>query len=228
MRDIFTGTPSCLTPDVPGWSSSTTISRARTSSESSASSRSRTGSRQQSCCGRELAPLIAGALEEHALDLGVRLGARRLELLLDQVLAPDALAPRLEELRLERAERDPAVLARVRPVADEPAREVELAALRAPGRRRSSAPRPSRAMRARRRPSTRRRAAPRRSARARGARRAPRTRPSTRRRPGRRSGRRTGSAARPARRSGRAARSGRGSSCRGRSGRGRARPARSP
>src|SRR5688572_25266820 len=42
----------------------------------------------------ELAPLLARALEEQALDLRVRLRARRLELLLDQVLAPNALAPR--------------------------------------------------------------------------------------------------------------------------------------
>src|SRR3954453_21396566 len=50
VRLSFTGTPRRRTgSSTPGWSSSTTISRARTSSESSASSRASTGSRQQSC-----------------------------------------------------------------------------------------------------------------------------------------------------------------------------------
>ena len=49
VRLIFTGTPSWRTVPSSGCSISTTISRARTSSESSASSRSRTGSMQQSC-----------------------------------------------------------------------------------------------------------------------------------------------------------------------------------
>ena len=88
----------------------------------------------------ELAPLLARALEEDPLHLGVRLRARRLELLLDQVLAPDAAAPRLPELRLERAERDPAVLAGVRPVADEPARRARASPRSGTCRRRSSAP----------------------------------------------------------------------------------------
>ena len=55
----------------PGWSTSTTISRARTSSESSASSRSSTGSRQQSCSEANCLPLVARALDEDALHLGV-------------------------------------------------------------------------------------------------------------------------------------------------------------
>ena len=75
-------------------------------------------------------PLGARPLEEDALDLGVRLRARSLELLLDQVLAADAAAPLLPELGLERAERDPAVLAGVGPVADEPAAQLALAARR--------------------------------------------------------------------------------------------------
>ena len=49
VRLIFTGTPSWRIVPNPGCSSSTTIRRARTSSESSASSTSSTGSTQQSC-----------------------------------------------------------------------------------------------------------------------------------------------------------------------------------
>ena len=48
----------------------------------------------------------------------------------DEVLAPDAATPRRPEARLERGERDPAVRAGVRAVADEPARERVAAALR--------------------------------------------------------------------------------------------------
>src|SRR5215217_4002079 len=58
----------------------------------------------------ELLPLLARALQEDALNLRVRVRPRRLELLLDQVLASHTATPRLPELRLERAERDPAVL----------------------------------------------------------------------------------------------------------------------
>ena len=79
---------------------------------------------------RELLPLGARLLQEDALDLRVRLRAGRLELLLDQVLAADAAAPGLEELRLERAERHVAVGARVRPVTDERAGQLEAPALR--------------------------------------------------------------------------------------------------
>ncbi len=60
--------------------------------------------------------------------VGIRAGP--LELLLDQVLTPDAGAPRPPELRLERTERDPAVLARVWPVTDQLAGELEPTALR--------------------------------------------------------------------------------------------------
>ena len=49
VRDSLIGAPTCFTGPMPGWSSSTTMPRARTSSESSTSSRSRIGSRQQSC-----------------------------------------------------------------------------------------------------------------------------------------------------------------------------------
>ena len=80
--------------------------------------------------GRERLPLVARPLQEDPLDLGVGVRARPLELPLDQVLAPDAAAPRLPELRLERAERDPAVAAGVGAVADQPSGERELAAPR--------------------------------------------------------------------------------------------------
>ena len=79
--------------------------------------------------GGELAPLVPRAPCEHRHDLPMGLGPGRLELMLDQVLAADPLAPRLPELRLERAAADVAVLARVGPVAEEAAREVELAPL---------------------------------------------------------------------------------------------------
>ena len=49
---------------------------------------------------------------------------------LDEVGAAEAGAERPPELRLERAERDPAVGARVRPVAGEPAGQLQLAAAR--------------------------------------------------------------------------------------------------
>ncbi len=60
----------------------------------------------------------------------MRLGVGGGELQLDQVLAADAAAPVLPELRLQRAERDPAVGALVGPVADDAAREEQVAALR--------------------------------------------------------------------------------------------------
>ena len=198
VRDSLIGMPSCFTGPAPGWSSSTTISRARTSSESSASSRSRTGSRQQSCSAANACPLGRACARGRSRSTSACASrAGRLELLLDQVLAPDAAAPRLPELRLERAERDPAVAARVGPIADEPARELELAALGHRAARRSSARRSSRARRARRRPSRRRRAGPRPSARARAARPGSRTPPSARRRRGPRSARPPGPAGRP-------------------------------
>ena len=80
--------------------------------------------------GRERAPLLARALHEDALDLAVGGRARGLELLLDQVLPAHAAAPRGPELRLQRAQRHPAVGAGVGAVADEPPRELELAPVR--------------------------------------------------------------------------------------------------
>ena len=78
----------------------------------------------------ELVPLVARALQEDALHLGVRHRAGALELLLDQVLAPHAAAPRGPELRLQRSQRHPAVGALVRPVADDRARQLRVAAMR--------------------------------------------------------------------------------------------------
>ena len=176
---------------------------------------------------RERGPLVARAAREDRLDLALGLRAARVELALDQVLAPDAAAERLPELRLERAERHPAVGAAVGPVTDEPARQLELPALRrgALGQR------------------------------ARGDHRQPRQRAVGHRdvdelalagavalaqrdedpdRGHQRAAAEVGDLARRlhgrrrrARRSGRAARRARGSSCRGRSGRGTGRPARS-
>src|SRR5690348_3086281 len=60
---------------------------------------------------RERLPLVARALEEDPLHLAVRVRPWRLELLLDQILALDAATPRLPELGLQCAQRDPAVAA---------------------------------------------------------------------------------------------------------------------
>src|SRR5205085_3948667 len=68
---------------------------------------------------RERLPLVARARAEDLDDLGVRVGARPLELRGDQILSADAPAPRLPELRLERAQRHPAVGTLVGAVADE-------------------------------------------------------------------------------------------------------------
>ena len=77
VRESLIGTPSRRTGrSAPGWSISTTMSRARTSSESSASSRSSTGSRQQSCSPANARPLVARPLREDRLDLALRLAAR--------------------------------------------------------------------------------------------------------------------------------------------------------
>ena len=123
-----------------------------------------------------------------------------------QVLAADAVAPGLPELRLERAQRDVAVGAAVRPVARQRAGQLELAAARGAGRWRTSRPRPAPATTARRRTSSSRRTGPRPSARARAARPGSRSRPSARRRRCRRSGRPPGPAGRPPRRSARGSR----------------------
>ena len=58
----------------------------------------------------------------------MRVGAGPFELALDQLLAPDAAAPRLPELRLQRAQRDPAVGALVGSIADQRARQRQTAA----------------------------------------------------------------------------------------------------
>ena len=149
----------------------------------------------------ERPPLVAGAGAEDLRDLSPGVGARRLELLLDQVGAIDAVAEGGPELRLERPAGDPAVGRLVGQVADEPAGQLLARRAAAPGRRRGTGRRPSPARRARRRPSRRRRSGPRRSGRARAAPPSPRRPPSARRRRGRRSGRPTAPAARPARRS---------------------------
>ena len=98
---------------------------------------SSTGSRQQSCSEANVAPLLAGAAGEDLAHRAMRVRARRVEGVVEQVLAPDALAPGPPELRLERAQRHVAVGAAVRPVARERAGQLELAApRRAPGRER--------------------------------------------------------------------------------------------
>jgi len=48
VRESLIGAPTCFTEPMPGWSSSTIMPRAPTSSDSTTSSRSRIGSRQQS------------------------------------------------------------------------------------------------------------------------------------------------------------------------------------
>ena len=172
-------------------------------------------------------PLVAGARAEDLGDLAPGVGARRLELLLDQVGPLDPVAEGGPELRLQRAAADPAVGSPRRAGNRAGRRRAAARRAAAPRRRRSSGRRPSPARRARRRPSRRRPSGPRRSGGARAAPPSPRRRPSGRRRRGRRSGRRTGPAGRPWPRSGRAGRPGRGSSCRGRRAACRGRPGRS-
>jgi hypothetical protein len=69
--------------------------------------------------GVERRPFRAGPGGEDRLELGLDAAV---ELAMAQVVAADAGAERVPELRLERAERDPAVGARVRPVARSPRR----------------------------------------------------------------------------------------------------------
>src|SRR4051812_20233066 len=73
----------------------------------------------------ERRPVVARARRDDRLDgaMGGRSG--RVELAGDEVLATHAVAERGPELRLERADRDPAVGAAIRPVADERAAELE-------------------------------------------------------------------------------------------------------
>src|SRR6185312_12283743 len=78
--------------------------------------------------GGEGAPLLARARVEYGGDLPVRLAARPRELVLDEILAPDAATPGLPELRLERPQGDPPVGALVGPVADERPGQLEIAA----------------------------------------------------------------------------------------------------
>ena len=75
-------------------------------------------------------PLVAGAGAEDLGDLAPGVGARRLELLLDQVGAVGAVAEGGPELRLQGAAADPAVGGLVREVTDQPAGELLLAAAR--------------------------------------------------------------------------------------------------
>ena len=115
---------------MPGWSSSTTISRAprpartraprpgRAPAPGSSRARRRRPSTRPACAALNTAATSAPGLR-----------VRMLELLLDQVGPVDALAPVLPELRLERAERDPAaVLGLVGEVAEDAARQLDLAA----------------------------------------------------------------------------------------------------
>ena len=207
VRDSLTGTPSRRTPSVPGWSiSHDHLARAhQLRVERLVEAEHRL---QAAVVLRRRTPCHSSRVRsrEQRLHLGVRVRARALELLLDQVLAPDPAAPRLPELRLERAERDPAVLALVRPVTDQAPGQLEPAALRRLRLRPGSAPPPAPARPASRRTSTRPPAGPRRCARARAAPPGCRTRPSARRRRGRRSARRPGPAGRPRRRTAPAAR----------------------
>ncbi len=83
----------------------------------------------------ERAPLLAGPRRKISATSAWASDPGALELLLDQVLAADAAAPGLPELRLQRAAGDPAVLRLVGPVTDDPARRARA--------RRARGPRPS-------------------------------------------------------------------------------------
>ena len=146
----------------PGWSSSTTISRARTSSESSASSSSSTGSRQQSCSAanashsarvrsRKIASTCACASEPGASNCCAIRSSR-----------PTPRHHACQNFGSSAPQRDPAVGALVRAVADQRAGERQLAAPRHDAVGEVAARRPSPATTARRRPSRRRRSGPRR------------------------------------------------------------------
>ena len=91
VRESLIGAPTCFTGPMPGWSSSTTMPRARTSSEPSTSSRSRIGSRQQSCSPANAVHSSRVRSLEDRRDLRAGLRVGMLELLLDQVGAPDAV-----------------------------------------------------------------------------------------------------------------------------------------
>ncbi len=77
---------------------------------------------------REGLPLLTGAPPEDLLHLCVRRRAGVLELRRDQLLVADPPAPGRPELRLQRAQRDPAILAFVGPVADQRAGQRQVAA----------------------------------------------------------------------------------------------------
>ena len=78
--------------------------------------------------GGERLPVGPGTSLEDLGHLCVRLRAGMLELLGDELLAADAAAPRLPELRLQRPQRHPSVGALIRPVADERARQRQITA----------------------------------------------------------------------------------------------------
>ena len=75
-------------------------------------------------------PLRARALGEDRLDAAVGVGADGVELALGELRPADALAPCAPELRLQRAEGDPAVGAAVGAVAEQPAGELDAPAAR--------------------------------------------------------------------------------------------------
>ena len=161
VAESLTGNPSPRTAPAPGCSKDSTISRARTSSESSASSSSSTGSRQQSCSAAKAShsARVRRAKIDSTSAWAAEPGGSNWRL--DEVLAPDARAPRAPELRLERPERDPAVGAPVGPVAEERPAELLVAPPRPLPGGEDAARRPWPATTARRRTSRRRRAGPR-------------------------------------------------------------------
>ena len=170
VRPSLIGTPSSLTGSLDAGLGELHHHLPRgTSSDSRTSSRSSTGSRQQSCSEANCPPLLARALREDLCHRAVRVGARRVEGVVQQVLSPDAPAPGAPELGLERAQGDVPVGALVRSVAGQRTGELESGPGAAPDPPRTPPPPPARATTARRRTSSSPRAGPVPSARARAA-----------------------------------------------------------
>ena len=133
MRESLTGTPSCRTGAGRAWLVELDDHLAR-AHERGVERLLELEHRLQAAVvlGRERRPLRARAGGEDRLDLAVGRGRRRVELALEQVLAPDARAPRRPELRLERAEGHvPPSAQRVGAVAEQGAAEHDLPAARA-------------------------------------------------------------------------------------------------
>ena len=143
VRDSLTGAPSRRTgARRPGWSTSTTISRARTA-RTRAPRRARAPAPGSSRARRRTPPTRRACARRRSPRPRVRPRAGRLELALDQVLAPDAARTRRPRTSARARRARPSRRRTVGPVAEQPAGQLELAAPRRRAARRGSARRPS-------------------------------------------------------------------------------------